>query len=82
MPPKSAHLTQAAIYRMIKESVDAAIATKRARHANAGNDARGSGPELLNYEDGSRKLRVFLESVNVQRARRLSLLLQHCKDLL
>ncbi|GJU92511.1 putative reverse transcriptase domain-containing protein [Tanacetum coccineum] len=43
MLPKSAPLTQAAIRRMIKESVDAAIATKRARHANAGNDARGSG---------------------------------------
>nr|GEX45086.1 putative reverse transcriptase domain-containing protein [Tanacetum cinerariifolium] len=40
MPPKSASLTQAAIYRMIKESVDA----ERARHANAGNDAIGSGP--------------------------------------
>nr|GEV49923.1 hypothetical protein [Tanacetum cinerariifolium] len=26
------------------ESVDAAIATERARHANAGNNARGSGP--------------------------------------
>ncbi|GJZ99769.1 hypothetical protein Tco_0672320 [Tanacetum coccineum] len=26
------------------ESVDAAIAAERARHANAGNDARGSGP--------------------------------------
>ncbi|GJW83427.1 putative reverse transcriptase domain-containing protein [Tanacetum coccineum] len=44
MPPKSAPLTQAAIRRMIKESVDAAITAKRARHANAGNDARGSGP--------------------------------------
>ncbi|GKB24429.1 putative reverse transcriptase domain-containing protein [Tanacetum coccineum] len=44
MPPKSAPLTQAAIHRMIKESVDAAIAAERARHANAGNDARGSGP--------------------------------------
>nr|GEX13285.1 hypothetical protein [Tanacetum cinerariifolium] len=44
MPPKFAPLTQAAIRRMIKESVDAAIATERARHANAGNDARGSGP--------------------------------------
>ncbi|GKE02408.1 putative reverse transcriptase domain-containing protein, partial [Tanacetum coccineum] len=44
MPPKSTPLTQAAIRRMIKESVDAAIATERARHANAGNDARGSGP--------------------------------------
>ncbi|GJW78175.1 putative reverse transcriptase domain-containing protein [Tanacetum coccineum] len=40
----SAPLTQAAIRRMIKESVDAAIATERARHANVGNDARGSGP--------------------------------------
>ncbi|GJZ40150.1 hypothetical protein Tco_0586713 [Tanacetum coccineum] len=44
MPPKSAPLTQATIRRMIKESVDAAIAAERARHANAGNDARGSGP--------------------------------------
>ncbi|GJW70026.1 putative reverse transcriptase domain-containing protein [Tanacetum coccineum] len=43
MPPKSAPLTQAIIRRMIKESVDAAIAAKRARHVNAGNDARGSG---------------------------------------
>ncbi|GJV20026.1 hypothetical protein Tco_1369046 [Tanacetum coccineum] len=39
MPPKSAPLTQAAIHRMIKESINA----ERARHANAGNDARGSG---------------------------------------
>nr|GEU30950.1 putative reverse transcriptase domain-containing protein [Tanacetum cinerariifolium] len=37
-------LTQAAIRRMIKESMDAAIAAERARHANARNDARGSGP--------------------------------------
>nr|GEY04621.1 hypothetical protein [Tanacetum cinerariifolium] len=44
MPLKSAPLTQAAIRRMIKESIDAAIAAERARHANAGNDARGSGP--------------------------------------
>ncbi|GJT69755.1 putative reverse transcriptase domain-containing protein [Tanacetum coccineum] len=44
MPPKSAPLTQVAIRRMIKESVDAAIAVERARHANIGNDARGSGP--------------------------------------
>ncbi|GKD92267.1 putative reverse transcriptase domain-containing protein, partial [Tanacetum coccineum] len=43
MPPKSAPLTQAAIQRMIKESVDAAIAADRARHANARNDASGSG---------------------------------------
>nr|GFA95544.1 reverse transcriptase domain-containing protein [Tanacetum cinerariifolium] len=44
MPPKSAPLTQAAIRRTIKESIDAAIAAERARHANARNDARGSGP--------------------------------------
>ncbi|GJZ06180.1 hypothetical protein Tco_0539973 [Tanacetum coccineum] len=29
---------------MIKESVNTAIATERARHVNAGNDARVSGP--------------------------------------
>nr|GEZ95950.1 hypothetical protein [Tanacetum cinerariifolium] len=44
MPPKSAPLTQAAVRRMIKESVNAIIAAERVRHANAGNDARGSGP--------------------------------------
>nr|GEV26407.1 hypothetical protein [Tanacetum cinerariifolium] len=44
MPPKSSPLTQAVFSRMIKESVDATIAAERARHANAGNDARGSGP--------------------------------------
>ncbi|GKD99594.1 hypothetical protein Tco_1387578, partial [Tanacetum coccineum] len=31
MPPKSASMTQAAIRRMIKESVDSAIAAERAR---------------------------------------------------
>ncbi|GKB35449.1 hypothetical protein Tco_0880391 [Tanacetum coccineum] len=44
MPPKSIPLTQAAVWRIIKESVDSVIAAERARHANAGNDARGSGP--------------------------------------
>ncbi|GKE81475.1 putative reverse transcriptase domain-containing protein, partial [Tanacetum coccineum] len=44
MPPKSAPMTQASIWRMIKESFDAAIAAERARHANAGNDASRSGP--------------------------------------
>ncbi|GJW77763.1 hypothetical protein Tco_0139445 [Tanacetum coccineum] len=43
MPLKFAPLTQAAIRRMIKESVDVAIAVERARHVNVGNDARGSG---------------------------------------
>ncbi|GJS04076.1 putative reverse transcriptase domain-containing protein [Tanacetum coccineum] len=54
MPPKSAPMTQAAIRRMIKENVDVAIVAERARHANVGNDARGSGPargavELLRW---------------------------------
>ncbi|GJW11723.1 putative reverse transcriptase domain-containing protein [Tanacetum coccineum] len=44
MPPKSAPLTQVAIRRMIKESVNVAIAAERARLANARNDARESGP--------------------------------------
>nr|GEV02214.1 reverse transcriptase domain-containing protein [Tanacetum cinerariifolium] len=43
MPPKSSPLTQATLRRMIKESVNAAIAAERARHANAGNNASGSG---------------------------------------
>nr|GEX55180.1 hypothetical protein [Tanacetum cinerariifolium] len=38
MTPKSAHMTQAR--QMIKENVD----DERARHANVGNDDRGSGP--------------------------------------
>nr|GEZ08274.1 putative reverse transcriptase domain-containing protein [Tanacetum cinerariifolium] len=54
MPPKSAPMTQAAICRMIKENVDAVITAERARHANVGNDARGSRPvrgavELLRW---------------------------------
>ncbi|GKC78086.1 hypothetical protein Tco_1128860, partial [Tanacetum coccineum] len=44
MPLKSTPMTQAAIRRLIKENVDAAIAVERARHANVGNDARGSEP--------------------------------------
>ncbi|GJU50725.1 putative reverse transcriptase domain-containing protein [Tanacetum coccineum] len=44
MPPKSAPLTQAVVRRMIKESVDAAIAAERVRHANSRNDTRGSRP--------------------------------------
>ncbi|GJV77881.1 putative reverse transcriptase domain-containing protein [Tanacetum coccineum] len=43
MPLKSAPMTQAAIRRMIKESVDAAIAAERARQANVRNDASGYG---------------------------------------
>ncbi|GKC85784.1 hypothetical protein Tco_1141501 [Tanacetum coccineum] len=44
MPLKSAPMTQAAIHRLIKENVNAAIAAERARHANVGNDARESRP--------------------------------------
>ncbi|GJY27494.1 putative reverse transcriptase domain-containing protein [Tanacetum coccineum] len=43
MPPKSAPMTQAAIRRMIKESVDAAIAAERARQARVRNDVSGFG---------------------------------------
>nr|GEY79126.1 putative reverse transcriptase domain-containing protein [Tanacetum cinerariifolium] len=43
MPPKSVPLTQAAVQRMIKGSVDAAIAAERARQANVRNNASGSG---------------------------------------
>ncbi|GKG47413.1 hypothetical protein Tco_0506898, partial [Tanacetum coccineum] len=57
-------MTQVAIRRMIKESVDTAITAERARQANVRNDASGFGPvrelkELSNYEGGLRKLRVF-----------------------
>ncbi|GJU15897.1 hypothetical protein Tco_1143863 [Tanacetum coccineum] len=46
MPPKSIPMTQAAIRRMIKESVDAVIATERARQANVRNNASRSGPVM------------------------------------
>ncbi|GJR62990.1 hypothetical protein Tco_1505152 [Tanacetum coccineum] len=42
MPLKSAPMTQASIRRMIKESINAAIATERARQVNVKNDASGS----------------------------------------
>nr|GEV04905.1 hypothetical protein [Tanacetum cinerariifolium] len=44
MPLKSAPMTQAAIRRMIKDSVDAPIAADRGRKTNVKNDASGSGP--------------------------------------
>ncbi|GJY14316.1 putative reverse transcriptase domain-containing protein [Tanacetum coccineum] len=44
MPRKSAPMTQAVMRRMIKESVDAAIAVERERQAKVKNDASGSGP--------------------------------------
>nr|GEZ44280.1 reverse transcriptase domain-containing protein [Tanacetum cinerariifolium] len=44
MPSKSAPLTQAAIRRMIKENVDAAIAAEQARQASVRNDTSRSRP--------------------------------------
>ncbi|GJY69816.1 putative reverse transcriptase domain-containing protein [Tanacetum coccineum] len=49
MPPKSVPMTQAAIRRVIKESVDAAFAAERARQANVRNDASGSRPVRGRY---------------------------------
>nr|GEY62970.1 reverse transcriptase domain-containing protein [Tanacetum cinerariifolium] len=46
MPLKFTPLIQAVVQRIIKESVDDAIAAERARHVNARNDARGSGPVM------------------------------------
>ncbi|GKC20221.1 putative reverse transcriptase domain-containing protein, partial [Tanacetum coccineum] len=43
-PPKSAPMNQAAMRRMIKESVDVAIAVERESQAKVRNDASGSGP--------------------------------------
>ncbi|GJS32779.1 putative reverse transcriptase domain-containing protein [Tanacetum coccineum] len=43
MPSKFAPMTQAAIRRMIKESVDASIDAERARQSNVRNDTSGSG---------------------------------------
>ncbi|GKA32290.1 putative reverse transcriptase domain-containing protein [Tanacetum coccineum] len=44
MPPKSAPMTQAAMRRMIKESVDATISVKQERQVKVRNDASGSWP--------------------------------------
>ncbi|GJY80338.1 putative reverse transcriptase domain-containing protein [Tanacetum coccineum] len=44
MPPKSAPMTQAVMCRLIKESVDAAIAAEQEMQAKVRNDASGSGP--------------------------------------
>ncbi|GJZ88004.1 hypothetical protein Tco_0659786 [Tanacetum coccineum] len=49
MPPKSVPMTQAAIRRVIKESVDAAFVAERARQANVRNDASGSRPVRGRY---------------------------------
>ncbi|GKA41217.1 putative reverse transcriptase domain-containing protein [Tanacetum coccineum] len=69
MPPKSALMTEAAIRRMIKESVDAAIAAERARQANRNPAFFRGVKELSNCEDGLRRLRVISRSVNVQRVK-------------
>ncbi|GJT77200.1 hypothetical protein Tco_1043925 [Tanacetum coccineum] len=44
MPPKSAPMTQAAMRRMIKESVDTTIVVERERQAKVKNDSNRSGP--------------------------------------
>ncbi|GJR70456.1 hypothetical protein Tco_0016521 [Tanacetum coccineum] len=44
MPPKSGPMTQATMRRMIKESVDTAIAVKRESQAKVRNNASGSRP--------------------------------------
>ncbi|GJT39056.1 hypothetical protein Tco_0938921 [Tanacetum coccineum] len=44
MPPKSAPMNQATIRRLVKDSVDAAIAAEQERQAKVRNDASGSGP--------------------------------------
>ncbi|GKC17829.1 putative reverse transcriptase domain-containing protein, partial [Tanacetum coccineum] len=43
---RQCNYNQAAIRRMIKESVDVAIAVERARKVNVRNDASGSGPAM------------------------------------
>ncbi|GKD40194.1 putative reverse transcriptase domain-containing protein [Tanacetum coccineum] len=60
MPPKSAPLTQAVIRRMIRESVDVAIAAKRAKQANAGNNTSGSG-----QAKGTVKLKRWFEKTEM-----------------
>nr|GEY88070.1 hypothetical protein [Tanacetum cinerariifolium] len=54
---KSAPMTQAAIRRMIKVSVNAAITSERARQANVRNDASGSG--LTRGQDVTPVVREF-----------------------
>ncbi|GJX81316.1 hypothetical protein Tco_0330797 [Tanacetum coccineum] len=53
---ESAPMTQAAIRRMIKDSIDTAIAVERARQANVKNDASRSGPVI-----GAVELRRWFE---------------------
>nr|GFA89009.1 reverse transcriptase [Tanacetum cinerariifolium] len=52
MPPKSAPMTQAAILRMIKDSVDVAIVIERASQANAINDAKPKRLKVDTYIRG------------------------------
>ncbi|GKB74527.1 hypothetical protein Tco_0935939, partial [Tanacetum coccineum] len=52
-----------AVRRMIKESVDAAIAAERARHANAKNEARGSRP--VRGQDAAPIVRKWFEKTEI-----------------
>nr|GEX38519.1 hypothetical protein [Tanacetum cinerariifolium] len=63
MPPKSAPLTQDVIQRMIKESVDVAIAVERATQANVRNDARGSGCRTCCFECAEGKNVKFVVAI-------------------
>ncbi|GJW68654.1 putative reverse transcriptase domain-containing protein, partial [Tanacetum coccineum] len=64
MPPKSIPMTQAAIRRMIKENVDAAIATERARHGKKVRFAAATlqGPALTWWN--AKIATMGLETVN------------------
>nr|GEX00607.1 putative reverse transcriptase domain-containing protein [Tanacetum cinerariifolium] len=57
MPPMSAPKTQAAIRRMIKDSVDAAIFAERERQENVRNDASGS--RLVRGQDATPAVREY-----------------------
>nr|GEZ81474.1 hypothetical protein [Tanacetum cinerariifolium] len=72
MPPMSKPMTQDYIRRMIKDSVDAAIAAERARQVNVKNDAKGKkvkfatatleGPALTWWK--TKVANIGLETVN------------------
>nr|GFA20720.1 putative reverse transcriptase domain-containing protein [Tanacetum cinerariifolium] len=72
MPPKSSPLTYAAIHRIIKENVDATIVDEPAKHANVGNDARGSGPARANLNEAVRMAQMLMDQKSQARDERIS----------
>nr|GEV05678.1 putative reverse transcriptase domain-containing protein [Tanacetum cinerariifolium] len=81
MPLKSTPMTQTAIRRMIKDNVDVVIAAKRARHANVGNNARGSGPvrgavELLRWFEKTKSVFGISECAEGKKVRFAAVTLQ------